>query len=232
VTAEAYPPSYRGSVTLSEHAEFFADEPILVQGAHARSRPLSCLFRIPNGGAIVHREAWVCVEHRRGAALVAWRVVAGVWRSWQIAEVSHSVPLPSDFKADVNVLEGDVEQIQAALDDDFQDQLAIITHMEREEANRVRQRAREEAGQTGPPPLGFEDILRFPTISYEAPDHDKGECVAEEKVTCVVCLIDFEKGDELRVLPCMHWFHTACCDDWLRRKATCPFCNCEMKELV
>jgi len=40
--------------------------------------------------------------------------------------------------------------------------------------------------------------------------------------------VDFEKGDELRLLPCVHWFHKECADDWLMRKAICPFCNQEL----
>uniref|UniRef100_A0A183SPH6 RING-type domain-containing protein n=1 Tax=Schistocephalus solidus TaxID=70667 RepID=A0A183SPH6_SCHSO len=39
---------------------------------------------------------------------------------------------------------------------------------------------------------------------------------------CVICMCDYELGDELRCLPCMHTFHRACIDDWLMRSLTCP----------
>lgn len=46
---------------------------------------------------------------------------------------------------------------------------------------------------------------------------------------CGVCLVDFDEGDEMRVLPCAHYFHRDCIDHWLLHSATmCPTCKCEL----
>lgn len=37
-------------------------------------------------------------------------------------------------------------------------------------------------------------------------------------------MVDFENGDSVRYLPCMHSFHVACIDDWLMRSFKCPSC--------
>lgn len=43
---------------------------------------------------------------------------------------------------------------------------------------------------------------------------------------CAVCLVDYEKGDALRVLPCFHRYHVECIDKWLMsRSRACPLCN-------
>lgn len=40
---------------------------------------------------------------------------------------------------------------------------------------------------------------------------------------CGVCLVDFDHGDEMRVLPCGHYFHRDCIDHWLLNSSTvCP----------
>ncbi|RCN32895.1 zinc finger, C3HC4 type [Ancylostoma caninum] len=41
---------------------------------------------------------------------------------------------------------------------------------------------------------------------------------------CAICMIDFEPGERVRFLPCMHSFHQTCVDDWLMRSFTCPSC--------
>lgn len=41
---------------------------------------------------------------------------------------------------------------------------------------------------------------------------------------CVICMIEFNVGDAIRYLPCMHTYHTQCIDDWLMRSFTCPSC--------
>lgn len=42
---------------------------------------------------------------------------------------------------------------------------------------------------------------------------------------CMVCLESFKVGDERKTLPCLHGFHSACVDKWLRTSASCPVCK-------
>lgn len=42
---------------------------------------------------------------------------------------------------------------------------------------------------------------------------------------CMICLSEFETGEEVRRLPCHHVFHASCVDEWLRRCTDCPICK-------
>ena len=45
----------------------------------------------------------------------------------------------------------------------------------------------------------------------------------DENLGCSICTEDFEKGQDLRVLPCDHKFHPECVDPWLLNvSGTCP----------
>jgi len=41
---------------------------------------------------------------------------------------------------------------------------------------------------------------------------------------CVICMMEFNVGESVRYLPCMHTYHVSCIDDWLMRSLTCPSC--------
>lgn len=46
--------------------------------------------------------------------------------------------------------------------------------------------------------------------------------------TCPICIVDFEDGDDVRVLPCegKHAFHQTCVDPWLLElSSSCPICR-------
>uniref|UniRef100_A0A7S2SC38 RING-type domain-containing protein n=1 Tax=Rhizochromulina marina TaxID=1034831 RepID=A0A7S2SC38_9STRA len=51
---------------------------------------------------------------------------------------------------------------------------------------------------------------------------------AEVDTTCPICLGTFEKDMEVRVLPCKHFFHPQCVDEWLRLNSTCPSCRLDI----
>ena len=42
---------------------------------------------------------------------------------------------------------------------------------------------------------------------------------------CPICISDYEDGDAVRLLGCMHDYHSECIDEWLRKKKICPLCQ-------
>jgi len=75
--------------------------------------------------------------------------------------------------------------------------------------------------------LHQEIIDTIPRKQYSASDSETGE---EEP--CPICLAEYEEGDELRVLPCNHYMHTRCLDEWLSTRPSCPTCRYSLSELV
>ncbi|CAL5096810.1 unnamed protein product [Urochloa decumbens] len=45
---------------------------------------------------------------------------------------------------------------------------------------------------------------------------------------CCICLARYVDNDELRLLPCGHFFHKDCVDKWLKINALCPLCKAEL----
>ncbi|KAF2633552.1 hypothetical protein BU25DRAFT_324447, partial [Macroventuria anomochaeta] len=52
----------------------------------------------------------------------------------------------------------------------------------------------------------------------------------EDTLGCTICTEDFEKGQDIRVLPCDHKFHPECVDPWLLNvSGTCPLCRVDLR---
>ncbi|KAI9217729.1 hypothetical protein BC828DRAFT_408233 [Blastocladiella britannica] len=52
------------------------------------------------------------------------------------------------------------------------------------------------------------------------------------RITCSICLCDYEQGNRIRELPCLHDFHDQCLRPWLetslgdpQQRITCPICR-------
>ncbi|KAF5769102.1 putative transcription factor C2H2 family [Helianthus annuus] len=63
----------------------------------------------------------------------------------------------------------------------------------------------------------------IPKFTYDADvREDEKSCSSE----CAICLGEYVKGDEIRVLPqCGHRFHVGCVDTWLSSHSSCPSCR-------
>jgi len=42
---------------------------------------------------------------------------------------------------------------------------------------------------------------------------------------CSICTADYRVPEQVRVLPCRHYYHVACIDEWFKVAAKCPLCN-------
>ncbi|KAJ1703043.1 hypothetical protein LUZ63_002822 [Rhynchospora breviuscula] len=73
-----------------------------------------------------------------------------------------------------------------------------------------------------PPKRGLKKsaLKALPKIRYEKEDD------TEKQTECVICLTEFQEGEEIRILPqCFHKFHVGCVDKWLRAQSSCPSCR-------
>lgn len=54
----------------------------------------------------------------------------------------------------------------------------------------------------------------------------------EEKDFCCICMLHFDIGENIKLLPCnkKHIFHTACIDKWLSNNRNCPTCRKEINK--
>uniref|UniRef100_A0A0D9VJL5 RING-type E3 ubiquitin transferase n=1 Tax=Leersia perrieri TaxID=77586 RepID=A0A0D9VJL5_9ORYZ len=70
------------------------------------------------------------------------------------------------------------------------------------------------------------EILRsLPIVTYVSSGAGAGDKEGDSE-ECAICLVEFEDGEAVRVLPqCDHRFHAACIDTWLRAHSSCPSCR-------
>ncbi|KAL2548364.1 RING/U-box superfamily protein [Forsythia ovata] len=61
---------------------------------------------------------------------------------------------------------------------------------------------------------------------------EKERVVSGEDAVCCICLAKYVNNDELRELPCSHFFHKECVDKWLKINASCPLCKAEVGETI
>ena len=47
---------------------------------------------------------------------------------------------------------------------------------------------------------------------------------------CVICLEEFVSKEKLTALPCIHFFHTPCIKNWLKKQKNCPICKFELTQ--
>jgi len=81
----------------------------------------------------------------------------------------------------------------------------------------------------GPAPVG--ETTPTPRHRSIDPSLNPNDAVMPEAIgreTCPICIVDFEEGDDLRILPCegKHRFHQTCVDPWLLElSGSCPICR-------
>jgi hypothetical protein len=67
-------------------------------------------------------------------------------------------------------------------------------------------------------------VKKLETMWYGGPEEGAS---ADGSTGCVICIQDYEVGDEISVVPCSgrHKFHRSCLAVWLTRKRLCPLCR-------
>lgn len=67
-------------------------------------------------------------------------------------------------------------------------------------------------------------IQALPLARYVAPGAEAGgftpggagaDVTCRQEEQCVICRMEFEGGEDVKLLPCKHIFHPACLDQWL-----------------
>lgn len=78
-------------------------------------------------------------------------------------------------------------------------------------------------------PDGTLEKLRLVPYNPDTFGDEEGKAYASE---CPICLEEYGPGDQIRVTPCGHAFHSACIGSWLNTERTCAFCRQDLTQPV
>lgn len=67
-------------------------------------------------------------------------------------------------------------------------------------------------------PLSQQSIADIPTVQLSAEQF-------AEKLSCVICITEFNESEVTKTLACAHSFHPPCIEEWLKYCGTCPICR-------
>ncbi|CAL9106793.1 unnamed protein product [Musa textilis] len=82
--------------------------------------------------------------------------------------------------------------------------------------------SRPSFSSIGSVPAPKEVVECIPIKIYNKPSKTQNE----EAAQCYICLVEYEEGDCIRMLPCNHEFHRTCIDKWLKEiHRVCPLCR-------
>ncbi|XP_077238573.1 uncharacterized protein LOC143879823 isoform X2 [Tasmannia lanceolata] len=82
--------------------------------------------------------------------------------------------------------------------------------------------SRPSVSSIGSVPAPKEVVECMPIKIYSKPRKLQNEEIAQ----CYICLVEYEDGDCMRILPCHHDFHRTCIDKWLKEiHRVCPLCR-------
>jgi len=81
------------------------------------------------------------------------------------------------------------------------------------------------------------DFWKLPLPNLEDPDYTSRQDSSDSSSDggsnglCSVCLSELEDRDLVRALPCAHYFHKECIDNWLLNSSTaCPACKRDLSQ--
>ncbi|CAJ1942023.1 unnamed protein product [Sphenostylis stenocarpa] len=74
--------------------------------------------------------------------------------------------------------------------------------------------------------IGSVPAPKYVVDSLPVKSYEKLHKHQEDGAQCYICLVEYEDGDNMRVLPCHHEFHRTCIDKWLKEiHRVCPLCR-------
>lgn len=106
--------------------------------------------------------------------------------------------------------------------------LACSLEDEASEEQLMRHLLRMDGGSEAAPakqPAGVDQLLlsMLPITPWDGPSADGCD-------ECPLCMCEYEVGERMLRLPCLHGAHEECLSQWLGRCTQCPVCKLDVQE--